>query len=180
MRRAVTDRLTCHGHSWKWYRGDWGDRHCRFGKGGPHPIPVSLQEVARENGFPGHYRSFLILCRQLALSGFTYMALFCLKWLHTSAQGQPVLQAVTVPTGGTPYLQVKKKETSSCPGRAHKDCLSINCCTTLQGLQAFVPIALVCYSLACHHAIFFFPSQRKISKAAGTCNPGDISEEITV
>lgn len=77
-----------------------------------------------------------------------------------------------------------KREILSCPGRAHQDCLSNNYCTTLQELQAFVPLALACYYLAwpkpppCN--FFFFLYHRKISKAAGKCSPGDISEETTV
>lgn len=77
-----------------------------------------------------------------------------LQTLHSSVLSDcvPLLRA-SRSCRQSPFPQVApctyklKKEILSCPGRAHKDCLSINHCTTLQDLQDFVPIALVCYNL---------------------------------
>lgn len=134
--------------------------------------PSLLQESAGETGFPGHYIGFLILCRQLNLSVFTHMTLFCLKRLlraSLSCRQSPSLWVLSC-------TYKAKRETLSCPGREHKHCLCISCCIMVQELQAFVPINLVCYNLAWSKTspckIFSFPLREKLVKLQENVNLG--------
>lgn len=136
--------------------------------------PASLQEAAGETGFPGHDIFFLMQCRQLDLSVCTHIALFCLKWPRTSAQGHPVLQAVTTPTGDSP-VPTSQKEKLHPVLAEHTG--TVCALTTAQWCKNFRPLCLWILSDITklgqkHHHAKFFLSQ------SGKCNPGGISEDI--
>lgn len=130
-------------------------------------MPASLKEAAGETVFPEHCVRFLILCRQLDLSVFTHMPLFCLKRPCTFVQGQPVLQAVTVPTGDSPVQAKEGKPYPALEG------LSVYNSASAAGLGAYTS-CLLSPSLIKNVTMqgFSFPVREKLVKLQENVIPG--------